>query len=67
MDTNEERLIFTIPEVAKLLGIGLGTAYEAARTGQLPTVRFGRVIRVPRHALEQFLNGQGAGDKTEEA
>ena len=33
METGEERLTLTVPEVAKLLGIGRGTAYEAARIG----------------------------------
>ncbi len=30
---------YTVPEAAKLLGIGRTAAYEAARTGQIPTIR----------------------------
>jgi len=66
MDTNEERLTFTIPEVAKLLRIGRSAAYEAARTGALPGVlHFGRTIRVSKYALNQFLSAQGTNSKTE--
>jgi len=65
MDT-DKRLTLTIPEVAKLLRIGRGTAYEAVRTGLIPSLHFGRCIRIPRHALELMLNAQGTGGKTEE-
>ena len=58
LDQNDGPLTFTIPEAAKLLRVSRGTAYEAAKTGTLPTIRFGRTIRVPRHALLRLLNGQ---------
>ena len=57
-DQNDEPLTLTIPEVAKLLRVSRGTAYEAAKTGTLPTIRFGRTIRVPRRALQRLLDGQ---------
>jgi excisionase family DNA binding protein len=49
-----------IEEAAKLVGIGRSAAYEAAKTGQLPTVRFGRRLRVPRHALLSLGGGSDA-------
>lgn len=63
MSTEKEELTLTIPEVAKILRIGRTTAYEAVRTGQIPSLRFGRVIRVPRHALESLLSAQGTDGK----
>lgn len=48
-------LVLTVEEAAELLRIGRGAAYEAARRGQLPTIRIGRSLRVPRHALEGML------------
>jgi excisionase family DNA binding protein len=48
-------LVLTVEEAAKVLRIGRSSAYEAARTGQLPTVRIGRILRVPRSALEEML------------
>ena len=45
----------TVEEAAKALGISRTLAYEAVRTGQLPTVRIGRRLLVPRAALERLL------------
>ena len=50
-----ERLTLTIVEAARRLGIGRNSAYEAARLGQLPTIRSGRRLLVPRAALESLL------------
>lgn len=62
-----EKLTLTVPEVAAILRISRGAAYEAARTGALPGVlHFGRTIRISRYALNQFLSAQGTNGKTEE-
>ncbi len=45
----------TIPEAAKKLGIGRNTAYEAARTGEIPTIKIDRRLLVPREALEHQI------------
>lgn len=50
-------LALTVKEVAKLLGIGRNTAYHLARSGKLRSIRIGCQIRVPRSALEAYLNG----------
>ena len=63
MGAEEEGLTLTVPEVARLLRISRGTCYEAIHTGQIPSLRFGRVIRVPRHALEQLLNAHHVDGK----
>ncbi|MEE9201814.1 MAG: helix-turn-helix domain-containing protein [Dehalococcoidia bacterium] len=56
MDNNDnEKLTLTVPQAAQALGICRGTAYEAARRGELPTVRIGRRLLVPRAALERLL------------
>ena len=56
MNGEQAKLTLTVPEVAALLRISRGACYEAVRTGQIPSLRFGRLIRIPRHALEQLLN-----------
>ena len=45
----------SVPEAAKALGIGRSAAYEAARTGQLPTIKIGKRILVPVVAFERML------------
>lgn len=42
-------------ELAAVLRIGRGKAYMLVRTGALPSVKLGRSLRVPKAALERFL------------
>lgn len=50
-----ERLTLTIEETAKLLGIGRQLAYDKAKTGEIPVIKIGRRLLVPRRALERLL------------
>ena len=54
-----ERKTLTVPEAARTLGIGRSAAYEAARTGEIPTIRIGKRILVPVAALERLLADSG--------
>jgi len=56
---HEQKQTMTVEEAAKLLGIGRALAYEMARTGKLPTIRFGRRLVVPRRAVERLLENAG--------
>ncbi len=60
MDHQPERLVYTVEEAGRLLGVSRTTAYECVRTGQLPSVRLGRRIVVPRAAIEALLAGAGS-------
>lgn len=51
------RETLTVEEAAEVLGIGRLLAYEAARRGELPTIRVGRRLLVPRRALDALLDG----------
>lgn len=52
-------VVLTVEEVARLLRISRGAAYQAARRGELPGVRrVGRTLRVSRDAVLDWL-GQG--------
>ena len=50
-----ERETLSVPEAAQVLGISRSLAYEMARIGRLPTIRFGKRLVVPRPALERML------------
>ena len=52
-----EKKTLSISEAGEALGIGRSAAYEAARNGQLPTIKIGKRILVPVVALEQMLRG----------
>lgn len=49
------RAVYTVPEVAALLGINLPKAYELARQEGFPAIRIGRRIIVPKAGLERWL------------
>jgi len=49
--------VLTVEEVARLLRISRGAAYQAARRGELPGVRrVGRTLRVSRDAVLNWLS-----------
>ena len=50
-----QRLLLTIPQVCKALGLGKTKVYELIATEGLPVIRFGRAVRVSPTALEQWL------------
>ena len=51
----DRRLVLRAEEVAEELGIGRWKVYEMMATGELPTIRIGRLVRVPRAALERWI------------
>jgi len=52
---NQDRLALSVEEAAGLLGISTWLAYELVHQGQLPFLRLGRRIVVPRAALERLV------------
>jgi excisionase family DNA binding protein len=50
-----ERLTLTVEETARLLGIGRQLAYDKVKTGEIPVIKIGRRLLVPRPALEKLL------------
>jgi len=56
----KEALTLTVTECAKLLGIGRNSAYEAVSRGEIPVVKIGRRLLVPRWALEKMLREPGS-------
>ena len=51
--------VLTVEEVATWLRINRKTVYEAAKGGQIPCCKVGRILRFSRQAVLQWLNGQG--------
>ena len=61
MLTQEERAeilngtMTTVPLAGKVIGLGLSRSYQSARSGEIPTVRFGRRMLVPVPKLRELL------------
>jgi len=54
----DESLTQSVRKTAKELGIGVNQAYEAARRGEIPTIRIGKRILVLRKPWLKKLHGE---------
>jgi len=63
MPDNNERLTMSVPEAGKkYFDLSRDASYAAAQRGDIPTIRVGRLLRVPVRAMERLLDGvDGAG------
>jgi excisionase family DNA binding protein len=59
MRKDQKRKTLTVTEAAVWLGISRQTAYQEVKTGAIPSIRLGRRILVPVHALEAMLTCAG--------
>jgi excisionase family DNA binding protein len=54
----DNRLVLTVAEASELLGISRTHGYELVARGELPALRLGRRIVVPRRALQRLVDGE---------
>jgi len=60
MNESNDQWTMTVPEAGKkYFGLSRNAAYAAAGRGDIPTVRVGRLLRVPVKALERMLDAAG--------
>jgi excisionase family DNA binding protein len=52
---DEQREWLKVPEVAQVLRIARSRAYELVGSGEIPSVRIGRSVRVSRRQLELWI------------
>jgi excisionase family DNA binding protein len=55
IDAKQERQTYTVDEVAVVLGIGRNGAYEAIWRREIPAIRLGRRLLVPKVAIDRLL------------
>jgi hypothetical protein len=55
MKMSEETRTMSVPAAGRILGLSRNGAYEAARRGDLPTLRIGGRIFVVKDALDRML------------
>lgn len=53
-----ERLTLDVETAGRMLGLGRAAAYAAVKRGEIPSLRLGRKVVVPRQALDRLLSGQ---------
>lgn len=54
-DRPRQSMLLRIPEVAAELGLARSSVYALIQAGELPVVRIGRAVRVPRVVLEAWV------------
>jgi hypothetical protein len=60
--TTDSAKTISVPEAGRrYFGLSRGSSYAAAASGQIPTIRIGRILRVPVIALERMLEIAGEG------
>ena len=55
IDDWRSRSTLTIEETAPIIRLSRGSTYEAARSGEIPTIRIGRRLLVPVAGLRRLL------------
>jgi excisionase family DNA binding protein len=52
--------VLTVEQAGRVLDLSRSSAYDAARRGDIPTIRIGKRLIVPKRALETMLSGNGS-------
>ena len=52
---NSEKLTLTVSETAQMLGLSRNSTYQGVLTGEIPHLKVGKRILIPRAALEKLL------------
>ena len=58
------RVLFTVEEAARALGIGRTRMFELIQDGHVETILIGRLRRIPVDALDTFVNRLRESPKT---
>jgi excisionase family DNA binding protein len=59
----EEKLTHNVVEASKILGLSRGATYQACLTGQIPHLKIGKRILIPKASLARLLENAGNGTK----
>ena len=55
--TAERQTFDLYPDVARILGVGRSTVYNAVKSGEIRVIRIGRRILVPKSEIKRLLEG----------
>lgn len=50
--------LLSIPDVCQALGMGKSWTYRRLKSGEIPSIKLGRAIKVKRQDLEEYLESQ---------
>jgi hypothetical protein len=59
--SKQGQLTMSVPEAGKkYFGLSRNASYDAAARGEIPTIKIGRLLKVPIVALDRMLEQAGA-------
>ena len=58
-----QRKLYTVVEVAAILGLGRTLVYQLVLRGDIPSIKIGRSRRIPRFAVDDFIRQRLALDE----
>lgn len=58
MEHEHKSLTCSIEDLMVILNIGRNSAYELVRSGKIRSVKIGRIYRILKTAVKEYLNGQ---------
>jgi excisionase family DNA binding protein len=61
--TGCERLTYSVGEAAKVLGLSRNSVYQACLKGEMPCLKIGKRILIPRARLDRLLTGNSEPDR----
>lgn len=61
LQNGDDRLVYDVPEAGALLGLTRNGSYEAAKRGDFPTIRIGKLLKVPKAALHAMIDNASKG------
>lgn len=51
-----ERMTYNIAEAAKVLGVSKSFMYKLVRNNEVPVIRLGKRLVIPKVKLQEFIN-----------
>ena len=57
---DELPMVLRVEDLMPILGIGRSNAYALVRSGQVRSIKIGHQFRIPREAIQEFLDGASA-------
>ena len=63
METKERLRLFKIHEVCEMLNLSRSAVYRLSNSGELPSVRIGKSVRVTGEAIDSFVKSLTSIDR----
>ncbi len=59
--TDGNRLLYSVPEAGRLLGVGRTYIFRLIASGEIESIKLGKLRKIPRDALGRYIDRQRSG------